>query len=72
VEGLPISVVAGREKTDSNGFTADSDAILTRGIILILIQTFSNQKRFCYSRTVDFIDAIGLKEHLSTYLYFQD
>ena len=47
-------------------FTADSDAIITKGIIAILIRTFSNQhpKEILEANT-DFIDKIGLKEHLS-------
>jgi cysteine desulfuration protein SufE len=47
-------------------FTADSDAILTKGIIAILIRTFSNQKATdILNADMDFIDEIGLKEHLS-------
>ncbi|QBZ97066.1 SufE family protein [Flavobacterium sangjuense] len=47
-------------------FTADSDAILTKGIIAILIRTFSNQKAAdILDANTDFIDEIGLKEHLS-------
>ena len=47
-------------------FTADSDAILTKGIIAILIRTFSNQKPSdILSADMQFIDEIGLKEHLS-------
>jgi cysteine desulfuration protein SufE len=47
-------------------FTADSDAILTKGIIAILIRAFSNQKAAdILAADLDFIDEIGLKEHLS-------
>ena len=47
-------------------FTADSDAILTKGIIAILIRTFSNQKASdILEANTDFIDEIELKEHLS-------
>lgn len=47
-------------------FTADSDAILTKGIITILIRAFSNQKASAIlDANTDFIDEIGLKEHLS-------
>ena len=47
-------------------FTADSDAILTKGIIGILIRAFSNQKPAAIlEANTDFIDEIGLKEHLS-------
>jgi len=47
-------------------FTADSDAIITKGIIAILIRTFSNQKASdILVADTKFIDEIGLKEHLS-------
>ena len=47
-------------------FTADSDAIITKGIIAILIRAFSNQKpQDIIEADIDFIDEIGLKEHLS-------
>lgn len=51
---------------DKIAFTADSDAIITKGIIAILIRVFSNQhpKEILTSET-GFIDEIGLKEHLS-------
>jgi cysteine desulfuration protein SufE len=47
-------------------FTADSDAIITKGIIAILIRVFSNQSpQAILDANTDFIDEIGLKEHLS-------
>lgn len=47
-------------------FTADSDAIITKGIIAILIRVFSNQNpQVIIDADTDFIDEIGLKEHLS-------
>jgi cysteine desulfuration protein SufE len=47
-------------------FTADSDAIITKGIIAILIRVFSNQHpKDIIEGNTDFIDQIGLKEHLS-------
>ena len=47
-------------------FTADSDAIITKGIIAILIRTFSDQRpKDIIAANTDFIDQIGLKEHLS-------
>jgi cysteine desulfuration protein SufE len=56
----------GEQKDDTVVFTADSDAILTKGIIAILIRVFSNQKPAdILEADMDFIDAIGLKEHLS-------
>lgn len=58
--------VHGEKNDDKIVFTADSDAILTKGIIAILIRTFSNQKAIdILNATTDFIDEIGLKEHLS-------
>ena len=51
---------------DKVKFTADSDAIITKGIIAILIRVFSNQHpRSITDSNIDFIDNIGLKEHLS-------
>lgn len=56
----------GEENQDNIVFTADSDAILTKGIIAILIRVFSNQKSSdILNADMDFIDEIGLKEHLS-------
>lgn len=47
-------------------FTADSDAIITKGIIAILIRAFSNQHpKDIIEADTHFIDEIGLKEHLS-------
>ena len=53
-------------KNNNVYFYADSDAIITKGIIAILIRVFSNQepKNILESDT-KFIDKIGLKEHLS-------
>ncbi len=56
----------GEQIDDKIVFTADSDAILTKGIIAILIRVFSNQKPSdIIDADMDFIDEIGLKEHLS-------
>ena len=47
-------------------FTADSDAIITKGIIALLIRVFSNQTpQDIAQSSIRFIDEIGLKEHLS-------
>jgi len=47
-------------------FTADSDAIITKGIVAILVRVFSNQTpEDIVKADTDFIDEIGLKEHLS-------
>lgn len=51
---------------DKMVFSADSDAIITKGIIAILIRTFNNQTPTAIlNSNTDFIDQIGLKEHLS-------
>ena len=53
-------------KNDKVIFSADSDAIITKGIVAILVRVFSNQSpQEILSANTDFIDAIGLKEHLS-------
>lgn len=47
-------------------FTADSDAIITKGMVALLVRVFSNQKPADILKAdVQFIDTIGLKEHLS-------
>ncbi|MCP9199466.1 SufE family protein [Gramella sp. GC03-9] len=47
-------------------FTADSDAIITKGIVAILIRVFSNQHPSeIIEADTAFIDEIGLKDHLS-------
>jgi cysteine desulfuration protein SufE len=58
--------VHAKQEEDKLFFTADSDAILTKGIIAILIRAFSNQSASAIlEANTDFIDEIGLKEHLS-------
>ena len=53
-------------KNDKVIFSADSDAIITKGIVAILVRVFSNQSpQEILSANTDFIDAIGLKEHIS-------
>ena len=47
-------------------FTADSDAIITKGIVAILVRVFSGQEpQDILNANTSFIDEIGLKEHLS-------
>ena len=47
-------------------FTADSDAIITKGIIALMIRVFSNRSsKEIIDADLFFIDQIGLKEHLS-------
>ena len=67
IKGCQSKVWLHGEQKDGNVvFTADSDAILTKGIIAILIRVFSNQKpEDILEADTAFIDDIGLKEHLS-------
>ena len=47
-------------------YSADSDAILTKGIAALLLRVYSGQKPADILTTeTNFIDEIGLKEHLS-------
>ena len=47
-------------------FKADSDAVITKGIISLLIRTFDGQTpQDILDADLSFIDVIGLKEHLS-------
>ena len=67
IKGCQSKVWVHAEMDDNKiTFTADSDAIITKGIIAILIRTFSNQHpKDILDANTDFIDQIGLKEHLS-------
>ena len=67
IKGCQSKVWLQGEKKDGKiVFTADSDAILTKGIIAILIRTFSNQSaKDILDADMSLIDKIGLKEHLS-------
>ncbi|MBX3165377.1 MAG: SufE family protein [Bacteroidetes bacterium] len=47
-------------------FTADSDAIITKGMVALMIRVLSNQKpEDIVKAELKFLDKIGLKEHLS-------
>jgi len=47
-------------------YTADSEAIITKGIAAILLRAFSNQTaQDILNSDINYIDEIGLKEHLS-------
>ena len=67
IKGCQSRVWLHAEKQDEKIiYTADSDAIMTKGIIAILINVLSNQKASeIISADLSFIDAIGLKEQLS-------
>jgi cysteine desulfuration protein SufE len=67
IKGCQSRVWLHAEKQDDKIiYTADSDAIMTKGIIAILINVLSNQKATeIISADLRFIEAIGLKEQLS-------
>ena len=47
-------------------FTADSDAIITKGIVNLLIRVLSGRTpQEIIDNDLSYLDAIGLKEHLS-------
>ena len=53
-------------KDDKLIFKADSEAIITKGIAAVLLRVFSNQSPSeILNSNSNFIDEIGLKEHLS-------
>jgi len=53
-------------KDQKINFTADSDAILTKGIVAILLRIFNEQTPAAIlDADLFFIDQVGLKEHLS-------
>ena len=67
IKGCQSKVWLHSEKQDGLvRFYADSDAIITKGIISLLIRIFSNQKpEDIINAETDFIDKIGLRQHLS-------
>lgn len=67
IKGCQSKVWLHAEKQDGLvRFYADSDAIITKGIISLLIRIFSNQKpEYIINANTDFIDKIGLRQHLS-------
>ena len=53
-------------KDDKLGFTADSDALITKGIIALLIRVVSGHTpKDIIDADLYFIDRIGLRQHLS-------
>ena len=53
-------------KNGKINFQADSEAIITKGLIAILLMVFNNKKPDQIIKSdVSFIEKIGLKEHLS-------
>ena len=55
-----------QQKNDKVIYTADSDAIMTKGIVALLIRAFSEQQaQEILEADTDFIKQIGLKDQLS-------
>ena len=47
-------------------FTADSDALITKGIVALLVRVYNDRSpQEILGASTDFIDRIGLREHLS-------
>jgi cysteine desulfuration protein SufE len=47
-------------------FTADSDAMITKGIVALLVRVYNDRTpKEILGASTDFIDRIGLREHLS-------
>jgi cysteine desulfuration protein SufE len=67
IHGCQSSVWVASEMLDKHlVFTADSDAIITKGIISLLIRVLSNQTpEDIVKSELYFIGKIGLQEHLS-------
>ncbi len=64
---MPVKGLAFRRTCRwENYFKADSDAVITKGIINLLIRVLSNQPaEDIINSQLDFVDKIGLREHLS-------
>lgn len=67
ISGCQSRVWLHAEEKDSNVlFTADSDAVITKGIISLLIRVLSGSSPSeILSADFSFLDEIGLKSHLS-------
>ena len=67
VRGCQSQVWIKATATDSViSFTADSDALITRGLIAILLRVLNKQPaRVIMNADLSFLDRIGMKEHLS-------
>ena len=61
-----VWLAAEQDREENVIFTADSDAIITKGIISLLIKVLSGQKPADIAAAdLSFIDRIGLSSHLS-------
>ncbi|MCF8423096.1 MAG: SufE family protein [Bacteroidia bacterium] len=67
IKGCQSKVWLHSEKKDGEIiYTADSDAIITKGMVALMIRVLSHQKpQDILAANLDFINKIGLTEHLS-------
>lgn len=67
IKGCQSRVWLNAQKDDGKmKYTADSDAIITKGIIALLIRVLNNEKPEDIAKAeLGFLKAIGLQEHLS-------
>jgi len=67
IKGCQSRVWLNSELVEGNiVYTADADAIITKGMVGLMIRVLSNhQAEKIVKAKLDFVDAIGLKEHLS-------
>jgi cysteine desulfuration protein SufE len=67
IQGCQSRVWLNAEQKDGKIiFTADSDAIITKGMVALMIRALSGQKpEDIVKADMEFVDKIGLKEHLS-------
>ena len=66
---LNAELVSGRAQPRSTPvvhFTADSDAMITKGIVALLVRVYNDRTpQEILGASTEFIDRIGLREHLS-------
>ena len=67
ISGCQSRVWLHRQKdNDKIVYTADSDAIITKGMVALMVRVLSNHKaEEIINANLDFIKQIGLTEHLS-------
>lgn len=67
IKGCQSQVWLHAEVTDGKVvFTADSDAVITKGLVALMIRVFSNQPaKEIVNADLEFMEKIGLKQHLS-------
>lgn len=67
IKGCQSQVWLHAEKRDNRVyFTADSDAVITKGLIALMVRVLSGQSAEDIAKAdLYFIDRIGLREHLS-------